>query len=302
MRTFLNHVGLFGVTVATIVAAPAIASDWKGSFIANGQCYCNGELDPQLSNLIVPTPIGGQSIQQVCSRIGEGPALSRLDGVFNYPVYADAQCGNGPFTTRGKQSNSQCVGSRNPGAGDCYPAGPHWDLTSAYAVKPVETPPAQITATVNSVDTEIASDERGKVTGGSRYITPRKAAVESASSSPSNSVSKLIAEQSVVERSTTIQALVPNTATSVAQSPPRVETLEELQARQKLLLEAARERLRKQEKQHVAEQRELDKESDIAEQQAQDKQRELAAEQEQAKQRELAAEQEQAKQTTRTCC
>lgn len=73
---------------------------------------------------MIGTPIGGQSVSQVCERIGEGPELTSTAGAYNFPVFDDAQCGHGPGLSgfKGLLSNSDSANSK----------GPKWDLASAY--------------------------------------------------------------------------------------------------------------------------------------------------------------------------
>ena len=116
------------------VTQPSTAADtpWGGSYAAEGACYCLGALDQSIHRNIVPTPVGGQSVKQICERIGSGPALTRSAGVFNYPVYPDAQCGHGPGDVSPGASRD-CYGSLNPDSGDCQGIGPSWSLEAAYA-------------------------------------------------------------------------------------------------------------------------------------------------------------------------
>ncbi|MFK8075324.1 MAG: hypothetical protein AB8B84_01965 [Granulosicoccus sp.] len=110
---------------AHLLLSPSHASQWSGSYSTDGQCYCVGELGADIMNTIVPTPIGGQTVAQVCKRIGAGPGLIEKNGEFNYPVYKDPQCGHGPFKGEITLSNT----SDNP-------SGAQWDLKSAFAKNP----------------------------------------------------------------------------------------------------------------------------------------------------------------------
>ena len=116
------------------VTQPSTAADtpWGGSYAAEGACYCLGALDKSIHRNILPTPVGGQSVKQICERIGSGPSLTRSAGVFNYPVYPDAQCGHGPGDVSPGASRD-CYGSLNPDSGDCQGIGPSWNLEAAYA-------------------------------------------------------------------------------------------------------------------------------------------------------------------------
>ena len=111
--------------------------EWVSSYNANGTCYCAPDINPSLKNRIVATPVGGQSISQVCARIGAGPALNLNNGQFNFPVYHDAQCGNGPA---GADSEG-CEGRTENDDSVCTGTGPLWDLKSAYA-KPAAVKPS----------------------------------------------------------------------------------------------------------------------------------------------------------------
>ena len=132
------------------VAQPSTAADplWRGSYAAEGACYCLGALDQSIHRAIVPTPVGGQSVKQVCERIGSGPTLTRSAGVFNYPVYSDAQCGHGPGDVS-LGASGDCYGSLNPESGDCQGIGPSWNLEAAYA-SPTES--SKLTAGNNAVE------------------------------------------------------------------------------------------------------------------------------------------------------
>ena len=119
-------------------AASASEAHWVGSYSAQGQCFCVGDLETTVSSRIVPTPVGGQSVQQICQRLGTGPGLSSIDGLFNHPVYADAQCGHGPALSNAGEVSEDCAGSLD-GKGDesefCQPIGPKWDLAVAFGKK-----------------------------------------------------------------------------------------------------------------------------------------------------------------------
>lgn len=118
--------------IATSAHVPeAFSADWNGSYSAAGQCFCVGDLPGQTARSIVPTPVGGQTVAQVCRRLGEGPGLVRQKGLFNHTVYEDAQCGNGPGVTT-EQTPGSCSGSLDGvGAVGCAPAGPRWDIQAA---------------------------------------------------------------------------------------------------------------------------------------------------------------------------
>lgn len=110
------------------------------SYAAGGSCYCTSAT-PQLISpgKVLPTPVGGQTISQICERVGTGPGLVLQDGLFNHPAYSDAQCGHGPFPVSVADHN--CTGLSAPGQKDCSGTGPKWDLETAYAKQPITQPP-----------------------------------------------------------------------------------------------------------------------------------------------------------------
>lgn len=95
------------------------------SYTANNSCYCNLSANSSLHKRIVGTPVGGQTVMQVCERIGEGPALKKSAGQYNFPVFDDMQCGHGPGETgyRGLLSD---MGPESVNA-------PKWDLAKVYS-------------------------------------------------------------------------------------------------------------------------------------------------------------------------
>jgi len=113
MRTLSMPAAVLGFTM-TAVVQPLVASEdlWGGSYAADGSCYCLGTLDQSFHQTIVPTPVGGQSVRQICQRIGSGPALTRSEGIFNHPVYPDAQCGHGPGAVSSAEE-TDCRGRQN---------------------------------------------------------------------------------------------------------------------------------------------------------------------------------------------
>jgi len=132
MQSTMSLTGTAGL-VCLLLLSPALrAAEWNGSYSANGRCYCSGTLPPSLAARIVPTPLGGQSVATVCARIGDGPGLTQSKGRFDRVVYADAQCGHGPFSAISRPLSEDCSGTREPGADDCQATGPEWDLETAY--------------------------------------------------------------------------------------------------------------------------------------------------------------------------
>ena len=137
MRSTTSRAGCVALAWAVQFAPASQATEWRGSYAADGRCYCSGPLDPELAARIVPTPVGGQSVERVCARIGEGPGLSASDGRYDRVVYPDAQCGHGPGPAGAALSaDADCVGTFEPGGEDCRGPGPRWDLATAYAARP----------------------------------------------------------------------------------------------------------------------------------------------------------------------
>ncbi len=137
---------------AHLLLSSSHASEWSGSYSTGSQCHCVGELGADIKNTIVPTPIGGQTVAQVCKRIGAGPGLTEENGEFNHPVYKDPQCGHGPFNgeiTLGNTSDN--------------PPGSKWDLKAAFAKKPKAEKPTVAKSDNNSgasaADKQLAKTE-----------------------------------------------------------------------------------------------------------------------------------------------
>lgn len=206
---------------SSFMAGKIHAAQWNGSYAAQGQCFCIGERERTLDGTIVPTPIGGQTVSQVCERIGEGPGLAMSDTLFNYPVYRDAQCGNGPFVGGRAAADPACAGSldgKADSSDSCQPVGPEWDLVSAYAsgpamaaAKPVEqagaeTATADKTARLASAATTLSEDGSGKsdkdslindiLTRAAEEVSAQTSVAENATADPAeNSASTSESEQ-----------------------------------------------------------------------------------------------------------
>ncbi len=133
MQTKLTAVSAVLLVTGVAAASAASASDWSGSYAADGSCYCTGVLAGRVSNTLVPTPVGSQTVGSVCERVGTGPVLMESGGQFNHVVYPDPQCGNGPFDAIVEKVSAACPGTREPGSDDCHAAGPRWDLAKAYS-------------------------------------------------------------------------------------------------------------------------------------------------------------------------
>ncbi len=112
---------------------------WVNSYAADGQCYCAPQLDAGFARKVLPTPVGGQSVSQICQRIGQGPTLKLTNDSFNHPVYTDAQCGHGPTLPTSTNDITTCDGQISMDASDCAGKGPTWDLVAAYSRPAVKT-------------------------------------------------------------------------------------------------------------------------------------------------------------------
>jgi len=130
MRSTKSRAVLVGLGCLALIGTASRASEWSGSYAADGRCYCSGALEPELASRIVPTPIGGQSVATVCARVGTGPGLKPVGGGFDRDVYPDPQCGHGPHGTAARARGARCT---DPGDDACLAVGPRWDLARAYA-------------------------------------------------------------------------------------------------------------------------------------------------------------------------
>lgn len=154
MRYGPSSAALLLVVLYPLIQMPLLAEQLRGSYAANGQCFCLGEVDASLRNLIVPTPVGGQSVAQVCKRIGSGPGLESVNGLYNYPVYQDLQCGHGPFHDSAATRDADCSGTLDGTYGTCQGVGPKWDLDRAFKSRQF------LAAAQPVVDDEIAFAEK----------------------------------------------------------------------------------------------------------------------------------------------
>jgi len=209
--------------------AGAQSSVWDGSYAADGACYCSGNLGPEIDSQIMPTPIGGQAVRQICERIGAGPTLLKTNENFNYPVYADAQCGHGPYPN---------------GVSPSAERGPKWDLASVYSSTPEDE-----AVTPGVSDTPI-------VTSGPRYIVPNKSATENDTVAETNTTPTPTPKQErVSEPVAVVKAPSVTTPQPKAVVKPEPQTKESLMARLADKMEVARQRARdeKLEKQRLNE-------------------------------------------------
>jgi len=129
---------LFGFSANSLAAS---SNDIALSYEAGGACYCtSAALSSPSASTIVPTPIGGQSIGQICKRIGEGPGLRIVDGLYDNPAFSDSQCGNGTAREAANESEATCTGLSAPGETSCKQAGALWDLAQAFSSDNSATP------------------------------------------------------------------------------------------------------------------------------------------------------------------
>lgn len=146
---------------ATNGVVPGGAS-WADSYSVDGKCYISSGFDHGAGDIIVPTPIGGQTVRQVAERLGPGP------GRAGNPLYNDVQCGNGPANNAGDEDFGQCPGRVDQGADGCGYIGPKWDLASAYASAPVTPVVPSVPEVVSSPvfgDDSPACDATGRTAG-----------------------------------------------------------------------------------------------------------------------------------------
>ncbi len=221
MQTPLLRYTLLSAAIGSLLASPAQASVWNGSYVANGQCFCAGVLDNSIRTQLVPTPVGSQSIDQVCDRIGNGPELVKTEGIFNFPVYADPQCGHGPFSA-GSAAEVSCSGSYAPGI-DCQSAGPNWSLQVLYEKAPEVQEETTTTAAV---------------TGGSHYVDP--SSFRATDDSSSIATSGTLPEETDVSSYATLELAESVITEKVAPAAARVERADQLLAEKQQALEAER--------------------------------------------------------------
>lgn len=151
---------------------------WVQSYSANGICYCQQPTSTKASRTIVGTPVGGQSIEQICRRIGPGPTLGLREGQFDFPVYTDAQCGNGPELRSDDVALTGCEGRLFLDDSVCGGSGPVWDLAAAYSRKNKQSTKASEIDSSVVVTTKLAvNPEPSKTTSDSLIDTALNAVV-----------------------------------------------------------------------------------------------------------------------------
>ncbi len=133
MRKRQLPIALLVATACPLTGNAFADTVWQGSYSVDDQCFCSGDVSQTLASRIVPTPIGGQTVKQVCSQVGKGPGLHNTGGLFNHTVFKDPQCGNGPFVNLSGPRDAECVGSVDGTYAGCESAGPRWNLAAAYA-------------------------------------------------------------------------------------------------------------------------------------------------------------------------
>lgn len=133
MRKRQLPIALLVATACPVVSSAMADSVWHGSYAVDGQCFCSGDFPNSIASRIVPTPVGGQTVKQICAQVGQGPGLNKQNGLFDHTVYKDPQCGNGPFVNIGAPRDAECVGSLDGKYSSCESAGPRWQLAAAYA-------------------------------------------------------------------------------------------------------------------------------------------------------------------------
>ncbi|MBX2880166.1 MAG: hypothetical protein KTR32_09560, partial [Granulosicoccus sp.] len=106
---------------------------WYDSYSANGKCYIDSGLGKGMGDVVVPTPVGGQTLSQVAARLGPGPGRGAN------PIYNDVQCGHGPASKARNEAYDQCPGRVDQGAAGCSVIGPKWDLETAYSSTPTSS-------------------------------------------------------------------------------------------------------------------------------------------------------------------
>jgi len=131
------------IAFVSVVSVPIVSADSSGvalSYEADGACYCtNAVSSSSVAEHILPTPIGGQTIAQICSRIGNGPGLQIDNGKYSHAAYSDTQCGHGLSTTNdGSGTGNNCLGLSASGESVCGRAGPKWDLAQVFSGQPSE--------------------------------------------------------------------------------------------------------------------------------------------------------------------
>lgn len=98
--------------------------EWIDSYSVGNRCYIASELGHGIKDVVVDTPYGKRTIENVAQLLGAGP------GVGDNPQYNDVQCGNGPANDFGDEDIGQCSGRIDQGAEGCGVIGPKWYFES----------------------------------------------------------------------------------------------------------------------------------------------------------------------------
>ncbi len=221
------------------LSSPTLASEWNGSYSAEGQCYCVGVVDEGVKNTIVPTPIGGQTVSQVCQRIGAGPGLSFDSGQYNHPVYEDAQCGHGPpaaqVTSSSAAANTQCAGSLDglgQDSASCQAIGPEWDVKAAFA-KPSAAPTTSPKAEAAKPGVTVVSTKSAKEDAEAVADAVADADADAAAPQSTSLINKPVVTSVTVEQPAdgeiagkTLKATVISSASTAGRKLPKREKLE----------------------------------------------------------------------------
>lgn len=133
MTTFIRYPLLLALIIFYAQSAFAITPgvNWKDSYSVDGQCYCDTTYDHDAGDIIVTTPVGDRTVQQICETIGAGP------GAGSNPIYNDVQCGNGPPNSA--IDEVLCPGRVDIGSEGCNVIGPTWNLTLFFPEQATET-------------------------------------------------------------------------------------------------------------------------------------------------------------------
>jgi hypothetical protein len=97
-------------------------STWGDSYSNGDDCYCHTTLDHNIGPVIVTTPLGDMTIEQICNLLGDGPG----GGFTGRLLYNDIQCGNGPPNEAGDETD--CPGRIEYGQEGCKYIGPKWNF------------------------------------------------------------------------------------------------------------------------------------------------------------------------------
>lgn len=165
----ISSTGTVTACLISMLALPnqSVASQADAlSYHADGACYCTSSVAAsEHASTILPTPIGGQSVAQICQRVGTGPGLSIENGIYNHPAYSDMQCGNNVDSSHASSASNDnnCTGLSAPGTSECHTAGPKWDLVAAYAKPAKDTSVAEATNSNTTTSVEIIASETSAV-------------------------------------------------------------------------------------------------------------------------------------------